>query len=141
MTYSIGQISQNMNIVPSTLRYYESEGLLPSVTRTKGGIRMYGENDLERLRVIECLKKSGLSIRDIRQFMDWCEEGDSTIEKRLELIKRRQEAVQAQIEQLKTTLGFLDYKRWYYETARQAGTCGIFETLEEGAVPERFRKK
>lgn len=61
----------------STLRYYDKEGLFPEMERVSG-IRRFGEREIEALRVIECLKKSGVEIKDIKVFMEWCREGSST---------------------------------------------------------------
>ena len=69
--YTIGQVSERFDLPVSTLRYYDKEGLFPNLTRTSGA-RRFGEQELETLRVIECLKRSGLEIREIRQFMEWC---------------------------------------------------------------------
>ena len=80
-----------------------------------------------------------MSIKDIRLFMEWCAEGDSTIPKRLSMFRRQREQVLSQITQLKETLEILDYKEWYYETAAQAGTCAIHETLDPKEIPDRFR--
>ena len=110
MLYTVGEIAKKMNVAPSTLRYYDKEGLLPFVERSGGGIRMFKDSDYEQLSIIECLKKTGMSIKDIKAFMDWCREGDSTIEQRLNLMKRQREAVLAQIKQMQETLQMLDYK-------------------------------
>ncbi|MCI9251041.1 MAG: MerR family transcriptional regulator [Lachnospiraceae bacterium] len=139
MFYTVGEIARKLNIPPSTLRYYDKEGLLPFVERSSGGIRMFSDKDFESLSVIECLKKAGMSIKDIRLFMEWCAEGDSTIPKRLSMFRRQREQVLSQITQLKETLEILDYKEWYYETAAQAGTCAIHETLDPKEIPDRFR--
>lgn len=139
MFYTVGEIAKKLNIPPSTLRYYDKEGLLPFVERSSGGIRMFSDRDFESLSVIECLKKAGMSIKDIKLFMEWCAEGDSTIPKRLSLFQRQREQVLSQITQLKETLAILDYKQWYYETAQKAGTCAIHETLSPCDIPERFR--
>lgn len=77
MYYTIGQVAEMFNMPISTLRYYDKEGLFPDLARTSG-IRRFGERELEALRVIECLKRSGLEIKDIKQFMQWCGEGSST---------------------------------------------------------------
>ena len=68
MTYTIGQVSEMFGIPVSTLRYYDKEGLFPNMQRVSG-IRKFSGTELEALRVIECLKKSGMEIRDIKQFM------------------------------------------------------------------------
>lgn len=125
MCYSIGEVSDILGVAPSTLRYYDKEGMLPFIKRTSGGVREFREEDLEWLRIIECLKKTNMSIKEIKQFIDWCMEGDSTIDKRLDLINRRRDLVLKQIESLNETLKTLDYKKWYYETAKVAGTTAI----------------
>lgn len=65
------------------LRYYDKEGLLPFVERSSGGIRMFRETDIEWLQVIGCMKKAGMSIRDIRRYIELAMQGDDTIETRL----------------------------------------------------------
>lgn len=66
--YTIGQVSEMFDLPVSTLRYYDKEGLFPELNRTSG-IRQFSENEIEALRVIECLEKTGLQIKDIKQFM------------------------------------------------------------------------
>ena len=82
--YTIGQVSERFHIPISTLRYYDKEGLFPEIQRTSG-IRRFGEKEIDALRVIECLKKSGLEIKDIKQFMNWCIQGSETFPQRLNL--------------------------------------------------------
>ena len=139
MFYTIGEMARRMNVSPSTLRYYDKEGLLPFVERSGGGIRMFKDSDLEWLKIIECLKCTGMSIREIKVFIDWCVEGDATIGDRLELIKKQQLNVKRQIEELQTHLRVLDYKRWYYETAQAAGSCAVHEGPDALPAPEEFR--
>ncbi len=138
MFFTVGEMAKKMNVAPSTLRYYDKEGLLPFVERTEGGIRMFSDTDFELLAVIECLKKTGMPIKDIKTFVDWCIEGDSTIEKRLELIDKRRKAVEEQISQLQETLEILDYKHWYYETAKEAGTCAVHDNMSEKDIPSNL---
>ncbi len=71
MTYTIGQVADLFHLPVSTLRYYDKEGLFPTMER-QSGIRKFSERELEALRVIDCLKRSGLEIKEIRQFMTWC---------------------------------------------------------------------
>lgn len=118
--YTIGQVSELTGLPVSTLRYYDKEGLFPGLERSSG-IRRFGDRELEALRVIDCLKKSGLEIRDIKQFMVWCEAGPSTYPQRKELFEARRESVEAEMVQLQKTLDMLKFKCWYYETALRAG--------------------
>lgn len=135
MIYTVGEAAAKIGVNPSTLRYYDKEGLLPFVERSGGGIRMFKESDLEWLSTIECLKKTGMPIKEIKTFIDWCIQGDVTIPARLALIDRRRKAVEKQIEDLKITLETLDYKHWYYETAQKAGTCDVHKHMSESDIP------
>ena len=101
--YTIGQVSERFDLPVSTLRYYDKEGLFPNLTRTSGA-RRFGEQELETLRVIECLKRSGLEIREIRQFMEWCAQGSDTYPQRHALFVRQAERVEAEIERLETKI-------------------------------------
>lgn len=140
MFYTVGEIAKKLSIPASTLRYYDKEGLLPFVERSGGGIRMFKDIDLEWLSIIECLKKTGMPIKEIKKFVDWCMEGDATITQRLELIDRQREEVLSQLAKLNETLDILNYKHWYYETAKAAGTCGIHSTLPESEIPTEILK-
>ena len=138
MLYTVGEMAKKIGVAPSTLRYYDKEGLLPFVERSCGGIRMFKDSDMESI-IIECLKKTGMTIKEIKQFIDWCREGDSTIEDRLALIDRQRENVLKQMEQLYRTLDTLTYKHWYYETAKKAGTCDVHKTMKDEDIPPEIR--
>ena len=91
MMYTVGEIAKKLNVTASTLRYYDKEGLLPFVKRSDGGMRIFGDEDMSSLKVIECLKKTGMPIKEIKHFMDCCLAGDDKIGERLavELADRR----------------------------------------------------
>ena len=125
MAYTVGETARMLHVPASTLRYYDKEGLLPSVERTSGEIRMFKDDDIEWLRIIDCLKKSGMSIRDIREYIALAAQGDSTINERLQLFYRQREILKAQMRELQKTPDTLDYKCWFYETAKEAGTVEV----------------
>lgn len=133
--YTIGQVSKMFGLPISTLRYYDKEGLFPSMSR-EGGIRRFGDQELEALRVIECLKRSGLEIREIKRFMQWCEEGPSTYAERGELFERRREAVLQQMEQLRKTLAMLEFKCWYYKVALADGNEDRLDAMVPNGLPK-----
>lgn len=99
---------------------------------------MFQDSDFEWLSIIQCLKKTGMPIKEIKYFIDWCIEGDSTIDQRLALIDRQRETVLHQLKQIQDTLDMLDYKHWYYETAKEAGTCDVHKTMAEADIPEKY---
>ena len=101
--YTIGQVSEMFNLPVSTLRYYDKEGLFPAIQRTSG-IRQFSDTEIAALKLIECLKKSGLEIRDIKQFMEWCQEGSQTYELRKQLFERQKAAVEKEMEKMQETI-------------------------------------
>lgn len=139
MNYSIGEVSRMFGLPQSTLRYYDKEGLLPHIQRQGSGIRRFDEQAIEALRVIECLKKSGMEIKDIRQFMIWCGEGASTYQQRLELFQRRRAEVEQELARLKKTLAMIDFKCWYYTQALATGSEDFTAAIPEG-LPEEIRE-
>ena len=139
MYYTVSEMAKRMGVAPSTLRYYDQEGLLPFVERSAGGIRVFKEGDYEWLQVIECLKKTGMPLKDIRTFIHMAMEGDSTIDPRLELICRQKQAVEDQIQSLQETLETLNFKYWYYETAKAAGTTDIPRNMTLEELPQEYR--
>lgn len=139
MYYTVSEISKKINISPHTLRFYGKEGLLPFVERSQSGIRMFKDDDFESLSMIEYLKKSGMPIKGIREFMEWCMQGDETIDQRLIMFREQQKIVTEQISELQETLDLIKYKCWYYETAQAAGTCAVHNSLKSEDIPEDIR--
>lgn len=134
MTYSIGEVSEMLNISISTLRYYDKEGLLPLVNRTSGNIRVFDETDIECLNMIECLKTTGMPLKDIKTFFEWCEDGDSTIELRYQLFLKQKEKTEKQIALLQDSLARINYKCDYYRIAKEKGTTNVPDLREELAM-------
>ena len=134
MAYSIGDIAEMLNISISTLRYYDKEGLLPLVNRTSGNIRVFDDADIECLKMIECLKNTGMPLKDIKQFFEWCEEGDTTINQRYELFLRQKEKTEKQISLLQNALDRINYKCEFYRISKENGTTNLPGLREELAM-------
>jgi DNA-binding transcriptional MerR regulator len=124
-TYSISEVAKELNLTVYTLRYYDNEGLMPFVERTPSGTRLFKESDIGALKVIECLKATGMPIKEIKNFIDWCSDGDSTLQQRYDMFMERKAIVEAQIEELKKTMEIIEHKCSYYKTALDAGTEDI----------------
>ena len=137
--YTIGQVSEMFSIPVSTLRYYDKEGLFPGMER-KSGIRKFSDNEIEALRVIECLKASGLEIREIKQFMEWTTEGSATYQQRKQLFETRLKKVEEEMANLQKTKDMLKYKCWYYETAIQDGNEERIHSLLPDDLPPEIQK-
>lgn len=125
MTYTIKQVAERMGVTIPTLRYYDKEGLLPFVDKKENGTRVFKDEDFETLKIITCMKNSGMPIKDIKRYMDMCMEGDSSLEERLQIFYDRKEVVKEQLEELNKVMEVIKHKIWYYETAIEASTEAI----------------
>lgn len=131
--YTIGQVSQMTGLPVSTLRYYDQQGLFPEL-RKESGIRKFTDRELDILKMVECLKSSGLELRDIRQFIHWCAEGSATYPQRKAMFLKQKEVVEGEIQSLEKTLNMLRFKCWYYEQAIQDGS----EDRIKAMLPDRL---
>jgi DNA-binding transcriptional MerR regulator len=86
------------------------------------------------------MKKTGMSIKDIKAFSDLYKQGDFTIDQRLDMFIQRQRDLEKQIDEFQKTLDIIKYKIWYYETAKETGTTEIHKTIKEEDIPEEIRE-
>ncbi|MNP66496.1 HTH-type transcriptional regulator AdhR [compost metagenome] len=98
---------------------------MPFLERTAGGKRIFKDSDLDSLKIIECLKASGMPIKEIKHFIEWCSEGDATLQIRYNMFLERKASVEAQMEELKKTMEVIEHKCHYYKTALESGTEDI----------------
>ena len=132
--YSIGEISKMFQLPISTLRYYDKEGLFPHLKRVNG-VRQFSESEIETLRVIDCLKKSGLEIKEIKEYMSLCSLGNTTLKQRKEIFEKQKEEVLQEMEKLQKVLSMLNYKCWYYDQAIEKEDEGYVQALSFEQLP------
>ena len=118
---TIREVSKKYNITQDTLRYYERVGMIPTVTRTAGGIRDYGEKDLEWVELDVCMRSAGLPVDAMVKYVKLSQVGDSTLGDRLDLLKEQREILLDQKEQMEETLKRLNVKISRYEAAMETG--------------------
>lgn len=112
----ISEVSEVCDLSSDTLRYYERIGLVPSIKRTRGGIREYNELDVKRIEFIKCMRSAGLSIEMLIEYFNLFEQGDETAEARKDLLIEQRDALAARIAELQRTLDYLDRKIAMYES-------------------------
>lgn len=137
--YSIGEISEMFNLPIPTLRFYDKEGLLLDLERDSSGIRKFNDKTIEALRVIECLKKSGMQIKEIKEFIHWCSLGDKTIEKRKAMFLARKENIEREMKELKKALNMIKYKCWYYDEALKDRTEKRVKNITPNQMPNEIK--
>ena len=140
-SFLIGDISKMYGISQDTLRYYDKAGLLPFVKKNQAGRRIFTEDDLGYIEVIDCLKRSGIPVKEIAKFMDWCVEGDKTLPQRYAFMVEQEAALERKIQDLQAQLDFLRWKKWYYRIANEAETEKIFFKEGSRQVDKKWHQK
>ena len=137
--YSIGEISKMFQLPISTLRYYDKEGLFPHLKRVNG-VRQFSQSEIETLRVIDCLKKSGLEIKEIKEYMSLCSLGNTTLKQRKEIFEKQKEEVLQEMEKLQKVLSMLNYKCWYYDQAIEKNDEAYVQALSFNQFPPQIQQ-
>ncbi len=114
MDYTIKQVSEKTKLKAYVLRYYEREGLLPFVNRSDSGIRRYSEDDLEWLGLICCLKNTGMSIKQIKDFVELSMQGGKTLKQRCDMLIKHKKDVEIQIDEMHKHLLKVAHKIEYF---------------------------
>lgn len=140
MPYTIKEMSELTGLPASTLRYYDKEGLLPSLRRNDNNIRMFSDDDYHTLRLIECLKKSGLLLREIKEYMNMSKMGKESLEGRRDIFHRRRSILMDEMKNLQDVLRVIEYKCWYYEQACKAGDEDVVKNMKLSDIPEEHRQ-
>ena len=114
MEYTIKQVTEKYNLSASTLRYYEKEGLLPKIKKNQSNKRIYDDNDLQWLDIIICMRKTGMTIAHIKDYIELCHEGDDTLKQRYEIFLKQKEILLQQKEELEKNIEMINYKNNLY---------------------------
>ncbi|WP_413298857.1 MerR family transcriptional regulator [Bacillus sp. 1P10SD] len=115
MSYTINEVSKKFGLSIHTLRYYDKEGLMPFIMRDKTGNRIFKEEDLNWIAMICRLKNTGMPIKEMKKYADWCAGGMQTINERKEMLTDHRRKVIKQIEDLKKDLILIDSKIEIYD--------------------------
>lgn len=118
---TIKEVSEKYDISSDTLRYYERIGMIPEVTRTASGIRDYQESDLSWVELVICMRKAGVSVESLIEYVKMFMQGDTTFSARLHLLQEEKEKLEEQRSQLETAMKRLDYKISRYQKAVDTG--------------------
>lgn len=136
--YTIGEVASRTGISAYTLRYYDKEGLLSFVKRDESGKRMFCREDFEPLYTISVLKRSGMPIKKIREFMNLYLQGNDTIHERYVMFAEQRESLLSQIRELEAMLKIVDYKCWYFREAEKRGDINYYQKLPKEEVDPRI---
>ncbi|MCQ4087699.1 MerR family transcriptional regulator [Saccharibacillus sp. JS10] len=116
MTYSISEVETLTGLNASTLRYYEKEGLLPSVSRSSNGRRIYSDEQMDWLKFVIALKSTGMTLDEIKSYVDMIFEGDDTLIERREFLEQHKKRIEQQMTETFSHMQRIIQKITYYDT-------------------------
>ncbi len=115
MIYTMMQACKEADLTYQALKFYCNEGLIPNVKRDKNNRRIFDERDLKWIKDLVCLKKCGMSIQEMKGYLDLCLQGQSTIPQRKEMLTKKQEALRSSIRELEESVAYIDWKQNFYD--------------------------
>ncbi|MCM3728828.1 MerR family transcriptional regulator [Neobacillus cucumis] len=112
--YTVKEVAKLLDLTEHTVRFYTDKGLVPTLKRDKNNNRLFDEESINWLTGVKYLKQCGMTVEDIKTYVDLCLKGDSTIQERYEIILKQKEIAEAQLEEAKRTVKFMDEKANHY---------------------------
>lgn len=109
------QVCRETDMTYQALKYYCNEGLVPNVKRDANNRRVFDERDVKWIKDLVCLKKCGMSIQEMKEYLELCMQGQKTIPQRKEMLARKQEALQSSIRELEDSISYIDWKQNFYD--------------------------
>lgn len=113
--YTMMQVCRELDMTYQTLKYYCNEGLIPNVKRDSNNRRIFDEKDVKWIKDLSCLKRCGMSIQEMKEYLSLCLQGESTIMPRKEMLSKKREALLASIKELEDSVAFIDWKQNFYD--------------------------
>lgn len=112
--FTIKDVAVRVSESEHTIRYYCKKGLFPFLVRDKNNIRRFSEDDLEGVKIVLCLRDTGMPLSEIKRYIDLCTKSSSTIKERLEIIRNQKENAYRQIQELQKRIEHLEWKEHHY---------------------------
>ena len=113
--YTMKQVCEEANMTYQALKYYCNEGLIPNVKRDDNNHRVFDDRDLKWIKDLVCLKKCGMSIQEMKDYLELCLEGESTIPQRKEMLAKKQDSLRISIQELEDSIAYIDLKQNFYD--------------------------
>ena len=113
--YSMKEVCDLTGMKYETLKYYCNEGLIPNVKRDGNNRRIFDEKDVKWIKDLTCLKKCGLSIQEMKEYLELCLQGESTILRRKQMLTEKRKALKSSIQELEDSVAYIDWKQNFYD--------------------------
>lgn len=113
--YTMKQVCEQTGLSYETLKFYCNQGLVPRVKRDENNRRIFDERDVAWLNSLSCLKRCGMSLAEMRRYIQLCLEGEETIPERKAILAEKRAALEEQKKQVQGCLDYIDWKQGFYD--------------------------
>lgn len=113
--YSMKEVCKKLDMSYDTLKFYCNAGLIPNVQRDKNNYRIFDERTVAWISSLQCLKKCGMSIKDMKTYLNLCLQGESSIPERKKMLSVQKEMLLKQIEEINQSVDYIDFKQNWYD--------------------------
>lgn len=113
--FTMKQVCEETNLSYQTLKYYCNEGLIPNVKRNGNNHRVFDDRNVKWIKDLTCLKKCGMSIQEMKEYLNLCLQGESTIPQRKEMLMKKRESLLESIKELTDSVDYIDWKQNFYD--------------------------
>lgn len=135
LMYTMMQACREVDMTYQTLKFYCNQGLVPNVKRDKNNRRIFDEHDIAWIRNLVCLKRCGMSIDEMREYLELCLQGEASIPERKEILAKKREALVEKIAEVQASIDFIDWKQGFYDGVLAGTTeyCSNLIEVQKGA--------
>ena len=130
--FTMMEVCREIGMTYQTLKFYCNKGLVPNVKRDKNNRRVFDEHDVEWIKSLTCLKRCGMSIEEMREYLGMCLQGESSIPERKVMLAEKRERLVEQLVQVQASIDYIDWKQGFYDDVL-AGRIEYFSNL----LPEK----
>lgn len=128
--YTMKQTCQQVGMTYETLKFYCNEGLVPNVKRDQNNYRCFDEKDIAWLKGLQCLRKCGMSLNDMKRYMADCLKGKSSIPNRKQLLMETKQELMRRMEEINESIEYIDYKLKFYDDVLEGKVPYISNLLD-----------
>lgn len=121
--YTMKQACEQTQLPYETLKFYCNQGLVPNVKRDKNNRRIFDDRDIAWINSLNCLKKCGMSISEMRDYIELCLGGESTIPKRKVILDAKRLDLVEQLKQVQDCIDYIDWKQRFYDDVLSGKTA------------------
>lgn len=113
--YTMKQACQAAGMSNETLKFYCNEGLVPNVKRSANNYRIFDDHDINWIKSLSCLKRCGMSIAEMKEYLAFCLEGEKTIPQRKLVLSKHKDELQMKIRELEDAVRYIEWKESFYD--------------------------